>query len=436
MKIRVAATPPCERMKSRACVARVDTGELQRRVGLDRRREVGRPLEPDRPGAVVALPREQLVGDLAVELGVAEVEDVVPEQVLRDHRRVRLELADPVAVGVLELEQARRGRVDRRVEPRLDPLGSDGHAATSCRARLERTRCGEAAADRALHRRRPAGGRPRARARDVRLRGLRSGPVRLAPGTHGDRGLRLAADARPEQLRRAEPVGQRAGDQLDQLAAAQLRARVRRSRRRSGTGRAPGSCPVSAPRSKTQCAGLPSSAASGSRSSGRSNQQVDADDRRVLELRLRLAEQARALGRRDATTTTRRRRARPAPRRARRTDSRARGLERPPRGLAVHLAERPRRQHEVGVALAGEQRRPHGEPPGAALASSARRFRAGRMKTSQKRSIARSDWPRARSASAKVSPRAPRPSARARCRSRSRSRATRAGSAAVRAATA
>jgi len=54
--------------------------------------------------AVFPLPRQELVGDLAVELGSAQGEDVVPEEVLRDHRRVRFQLADPVAVAVLELE--------------------------------------------------------------------------------------------------------------------------------------------------------------------------------------------------------------------------------------------------------------------------------------------------------------------------------------------
>src|SRR5439155_3309207 len=64
-------------------LARVDTGELQRRIGLDRRREVRRAFEPDRPGAVVALPREQLVRDLAVVLSRARVEDVMTGAVPR-----------------------------------------------------------------------------------------------------------------------------------------------------------------------------------------------------------------------------------------------------------------------------------------------------------------------------------------------------------------
>ena len=41
---------------------------------------------------------------------------MVPEEVLRGHRHVRLELADPDAVGPLQLEQPLRAAVDRRVQ--------------------------------------------------------------------------------------------------------------------------------------------------------------------------------------------------------------------------------------------------------------------------------------------------------------------------------
>ena len=66
VKTRLSRMPPSRRMKSRVCVARVDAGQLQRDVRLDRRREVGRALEPVRPRAVVAPPGEQLVGEPAV----------------------------------------------------------------------------------------------------------------------------------------------------------------------------------------------------------------------------------------------------------------------------------------------------------------------------------------------------------------------------------
>src|SRR4051812_5182714 len=116
-------------------LARLNSRELERGVGLHRGREIRGPLEPDRPGAVVSLTRQQLVRDLAVEVGRAQGEDVVPEEVLRDHRRVRLELADPPAARVLELEQAAGRALDRLVEPGLDALERDGHAATSSPAR-------------------------------------------------------------------------------------------------------------------------------------------------------------------------------------------------------------------------------------------------------------------------------------------------------------
>src|SRR5919198_752706 len=109
---------------------RIDARQLQRGVRLDRRREVARPVEPDRPRAVVTLPREQLVRDLAVEVVRAKPEEVMPEQVLRDHRRVRLELAYPPAVRVLELEQAGRGTVDGRVQRRPYSVRRDCQTAT------------------------------------------------------------------------------------------------------------------------------------------------------------------------------------------------------------------------------------------------------------------------------------------------------------------
>src|SRR6476469_5888486 len=94
-------------------------------VRLDRGREIGWSLEPDRPRTVVAHPGEQVVRDPTVELGRAQAQVVVPEEVLRGHRRVRLELADPDAVGPLQLEQAAGPAVDRLVE--AGQLGGGGH---------------------------------------------------------------------------------------------------------------------------------------------------------------------------------------------------------------------------------------------------------------------------------------------------------------------
>src|SRR5205085_11495468 len=98
-----AAVPLDERTRLRP---RIDAAELQRNVGLDCRVEVAGALEPDRPRPVVTPAREQLVRDLAVELACPQPQHVVPEEVLRDHRRVRLELALPPPVGMLQLEES------------------------------------------------------------------------------------------------------------------------------------------------------------------------------------------------------------------------------------------------------------------------------------------------------------------------------------------
>src|SRR4029453_5939307 len=71
---------------------RVDAREPARHVGLDRGGEIRWPLEPNRPRPVAAPPRGELVRYPPVELRRAEVEVVVPEEMLRRHRHVRLEL--------------------------------------------------------------------------------------------------------------------------------------------------------------------------------------------------------------------------------------------------------------------------------------------------------------------------------------------------------
>ena len=54
MKTRARRMPPCALDVRERLRAGIDAGHPQRDVRLDRRREVGRALEPDRPGAVVA----------------------------------------------------------------------------------------------------------------------------------------------------------------------------------------------------------------------------------------------------------------------------------------------------------------------------------------------------------------------------------------------
>ena len=97
--------------------AGVDTRKLESRVRLHGHRQVRGPLEPDRPRSVGALSREQLVRKQPVRFGVAQAEEVMQEEMLRDHRRVRLELALPPAVGMLEREQPLGSKLDGGVQP-------------------------------------------------------------------------------------------------------------------------------------------------------------------------------------------------------------------------------------------------------------------------------------------------------------------------------
>ena len=107
----------------------IDAAHPQCDVRLDRGGEVGRAFEPDRPRSVLAHTGRQLVRDAAVERRRAQPEEVVPEEMLRGHGHVRLELADPDAVRPLQLEQPSRAAVDRLVEAR-QVGGGDRHAAT------------------------------------------------------------------------------------------------------------------------------------------------------------------------------------------------------------------------------------------------------------------------------------------------------------------
>ena len=115
--------------------ARVNAAHAKSDIRLDRGRQVSGSFEPDRPCAVVAHARHQLVRNAAVEIGRAQAEHVVPEKMLRRHRHVRLELAHPDAVGALQLEQPPRAPIDRVVE--RSELCQGGHAFTLARALLK-----------------------------------------------------------------------------------------------------------------------------------------------------------------------------------------------------------------------------------------------------------------------------------------------------------
>src|SRR5207247_2248067 len=100
-------------------------------------------------------------------------------------------------------------QTDARAKPVHPEVGiaSDASRSHSFTRASEETSGGAAAADRAFHRRRPAGGGPRARADDVCAVRLRTGALRVASGADRDRRVRLAADPRPEELGLAEPLG-------------------------------------------------------------------------------------------------------------------------------------------------------------------------------------------------------------------------------------
>ena len=89
------------------------------------------------------------------------------------------------------------------------------------------------ASDGALHRRRPARRGPRAGAHDARPARLGSGRARGRSRARRERGRRLAADPRPQNLGAARRAASSPRDQLDELAAADLE-QLRRAARDDG----------------------------------------------------------------------------------------------------------------------------------------------------------------------------------------------------------
>ena len=103
-------------------VVGVEPDEPQRGVGLERGGQVGLAAPVDRPEAVGPLPREQLVRAAPRRLLVADAQELVQQQVLRGHRHVGLELADPPAAFLLEREQP----LDRGVEGPVERALGEG----------------------------------------------------------------------------------------------------------------------------------------------------------------------------------------------------------------------------------------------------------------------------------------------------------------------
>src|SRR5579864_5520486 len=205
-----------------------------------------------------------------------------------------------------------------------------------------------AAADRALHRRGPA--RVDARPNDA-------GPER-------DRRVRLAADARPEELRPAEPLGELRGDSVDELASAHLE-QLRDAARDDGEVLPP---LRRVPRERAAIED-PVRIRREQRGERRRQQptiepEVDAHDRRALETGVGLAEEACALRRRhgddDSVDVELVQRLDPVLE----PDAIS---EHPAGGVAVHRAERLAREDQVSVAARPEERGANREQAGAGV---------------------------------------------------------------------
>jgi hypothetical protein len=90
------------------------TGHLENEVRLDRRAEIGRAADVNRPAAFRQLLTPQVLAALAESILVRTAEVIKKEEVLGFEDRVPFELAAPVAVGMLQRRQAARCRVDGR----------------------------------------------------------------------------------------------------------------------------------------------------------------------------------------------------------------------------------------------------------------------------------------------------------------------------------
>ena len=82
-----------------------NAGEAQGVPGLDCDGQIGRAAEPHRPATIFALGRQEFCGD-ALAVGVAgDIERLEQKQLLGGDGCVALELAPPVAIGLLHLTQ-------------------------------------------------------------------------------------------------------------------------------------------------------------------------------------------------------------------------------------------------------------------------------------------------------------------------------------------
>ena len=91
---------------------------LQAEIGLHRRADVEGAVMKQRPAAMLALDAAQIDGDLALELEVVRLAEIVAQQdVFRRDRGVGFQFEDPVAVVALPARQRLRGAIDVVVQP-------------------------------------------------------------------------------------------------------------------------------------------------------------------------------------------------------------------------------------------------------------------------------------------------------------------------------
>ena len=99
-------------------------GRLQREIRFDRRADVESAAVEQRPAAVLALGRSNVSRDARLQLGLDPAEIVLQQNELGRDRHIRLELENPMSVGMLERDQRLAGPRDRLVEPRTRDIGS------------------------------------------------------------------------------------------------------------------------------------------------------------------------------------------------------------------------------------------------------------------------------------------------------------------------
>ena len=172
MKTLACSAPPCARIAVARLrhVRRVGTvaDHLQAEIGLHRRADVEGAAMEQRPAAMLALDAAQIDADLALQLEVVRLAEIVAQQdVFRRDGGVGLQLEDPVAVVALLAHQRLRGAIDVVVEPVARSVDM-----RSWRRRPRARRGGRVArAQRALDRRRQAGVGPVAGEEQVGPRG-------------------------------------------------------------------------------------------------------------------------------------------------------------------------------------------------------------------------------------------------------------------------